>query len=62
MLQAGKHVLVEKPLATSNADARAILAAANQAGVKFMVDFHARWHPLFTEPSRTSSAVTWAIR
>ena len=47
MLQAGKHVLVEKPLATSIADARAILAAADQAGVKFMVDFHARWHPLF---------------
>jgi predicted dehydrogenase len=47
MLQAGKHVMVEKPLATSIADGRAMLAAAAHAGVKFMVDFHARWHPLF---------------
>jgi predicted dehydrogenase len=47
MLRAGKHVLVEKPLATSIADARAMVEAAERAGVKFMVDFHARWHPLF---------------
>jgi predicted dehydrogenase len=47
MLRAGKHVLVEKPLATSVADARAMVVAAEQAGVMFMVDFHARWHPLF---------------
>jgi predicted dehydrogenase len=47
MLEAGKHVLVEKPLATTVADGRAIVAAAEKAGVKLMVDFHARWHPLF---------------
>ena len=47
MLRAGKHVLVEKPLATSVADAFAMVEAAEQAGVTFMVDFHARWHPLF---------------
>jgi predicted dehydrogenase len=47
MLRAGKHVMVEKPLATSVAEARAMVAAAEQAGVTFMVDFHARWHPLF---------------
>jgi predicted dehydrogenase len=47
MLRAGKHVLVEKPLATSVADALAMVEAAEQAGVLFMVDFHARWHPLF---------------
>lgn len=47
MLRAGKHVLVEKPLATSVAEARAMVLAADQAGVKLMVDFHARWHPLF---------------
>jgi len=47
MLRAGKHVLVEKPLATSVAEALVMVEAAEQAGVKFMVDFHARWHPLF---------------
>jgi predicted dehydrogenase len=47
MLAAGKHVLVEKPLATTVADARKMVEAAEAAGVKFMVDFHARWHPLF---------------
>jgi predicted dehydrogenase len=47
MLRAGKHVLVEKPLATSVADGRAMVAAALESGRYLMVDFHARWHPLF---------------
>lgn len=47
LLRAGKHVLVEKPLATSVADGRAMVAAAEEAGRHLMVDFHARWHPLF---------------
>ncbi len=46
-LEAGKHVLIEKPIATTVGDARAILAAAEEGGGKLMVDFHARWHPLF---------------
>lgn len=47
MLRAGKHVLVEKPLATSVGEALAIVEAAERAEVKLMVDFHARWNPLF---------------
>jgi predicted dehydrogenase len=47
LLRAGKHVIVEKPLATTVSDARAMVATAARAGTKFMVDFHARWHPLF---------------
>jgi predicted dehydrogenase len=47
LLRAGKHVLVEKPLATTVADGKVIVSAAHEAGTKFMVDFHARWHPLF---------------
>ena len=47
MLAAGKHVMVEKPLATTVGEGRAMVEAAERAGVKFMVDFHARWHPLF---------------
>jgi len=46
-LLAGKSVLIEKPLATTVADARAILDAAETGGGILMVDFHARWHPLF---------------
>lgn len=44
---AGKHILLEKPLATTEADGRAILDAAEAAGVFLMVDFHNRWSPPF---------------
>lgn len=43
--QAGKHILVEKPLATTVEDAQAIVAAADKAGVILMVDFHNRANP-----------------
>ncbi len=45
--RAGKHILVEKPLATTVDDAEAILAAVDDAGVKLMVDFHNRVNPAF---------------
>ncbi|WP_148251396.1 Gfo/Idh/MocA family protein [Raoultella terrigena] len=41
----GKHVLIEKPLATSVADCEAIIAAAVAHGVTVGVDFHKRWDP-----------------
>jgi predicted dehydrogenase len=44
---AGKHLLVEKPLATTVEDARAIIDAARRNGVMLMVDFHNRWNPPF---------------
>ena len=47
LLGAGKHVLVEKPLATTVAEAQAMVDAAERAGRSLMVDFHARWHPLY---------------
>jgi predicted dehydrogenase len=43
--EAGKHLLVEKPLATTVAEAEAIVAAARRHGVKLMVDFHNRVNP-----------------
>jgi predicted dehydrogenase len=45
--EAGKHLLVEKPLATTVDDAKAILAAAAENGVTLMVDFHNRVNPAF---------------
>jgi predicted dehydrogenase len=44
-IKAGKHVLSEKPLATTLAEAQAIADAADAAGVKVMVDFHNRVNP-----------------
>jgi predicted dehydrogenase len=44
---AGKHLLVEKPLATTVEDAEAIVAAAKENGVTLMVDFHNRVNPPF---------------
>lgn len=45
--QAGKHLLIEKPLATSAADVHRIVDAARKAGVRVMVDLHNRWSPPF---------------
>ena len=45
----GKHILVEKPLATTMDDVDAIETVVREAGVRLMVDFHARWSPRFTK-------------
>jgi len=42
--RSGKHVFVEKPLATSAGDARAIVQACQDAGVKLAVGYHLRYH------------------
>ena len=46
-LRAGKHVFVEKPLATTAADAQAILTAAKKAGKIAGVNFVMRYDPLY---------------
>lgn len=43
--EAGKHLLLEKPLATTVADAEAIATAVERAGITAMVDFHNRVNP-----------------
>jgi predicted dehydrogenase len=42
---AGKHVFVEKPFALTLADANAMTAAAEQAGIVLAVGFNRRFHP-----------------
>lgn len=46
-LQAGKHVFCEKPLATSLADAEAVLRLAGEKRVILSVDYIMRANPLY---------------
>lgn len=45
--RSGRHVLIEKPLATSGDDAEAILAAVRDSGVRAMTLFNQRWAPAY---------------
>jgi predicted dehydrogenase len=47
--EAGKHILLEKPMATTVEECEAINAAVEKAGVTLMVDFHNRFNTPFTE-------------
>jgi predicted dehydrogenase len=51
-LDAGKHVLVEKPMALTVADAERMVDAAQRAGRLLGVGFHLRHHPLLIELRR----------
>jgi predicted dehydrogenase len=44
--EAGKHILVEKPMARDAAEARRMIDASREAGVKLMVSQNFRYHPL----------------
>lgn len=46
-VEAGKHVIVEKPLVTTREDAARVVAAAGGSDVKIMADFHNRWSPVY---------------
>lgn len=46
-LEAGKHVLCEKPFAMNADEARAMLAAAEKSGRRLIEAFHYRYHPAF---------------
>ena len=44
--RAGKHVLCEKPMATSLADSHAMIEACRKANVKLMIAYRCQYHPL----------------
>jgi predicted dehydrogenase len=52
---ARRHVLCEKPLATSVEDAKAIVRACRQAGVALGSGYHLRHHPLHREARRLAT-------
>lgn len=43
--KAGKHVMCEKPMATSSAQCEAMIAAAKTAGVQLGVNYRLHWEP-----------------
>jgi predicted dehydrogenase len=45
-LEAGKHVLCEKPFTANSAEARQVAAEAERTGLVVMEAFHYRYHPL----------------
>lgn len=49
MAEAGKHLLIEKPLATTAEDIERICEAVKKNNVRCMVDLHNRWNPPFNK-------------
>lgn len=45
--EAGKHIMIEKPMCLSSEENRALRDAVAAAGVKSVVSFVLRWNPLF---------------
>ena len=45
--EAGKHIVIEKPIANSPGEMQAMSRAVRDAGVKTVVSFVLRWNPLF---------------
>ena len=55
---ARKHILCEKPMATSVEDARSMIAAADQAKVKLMIAYRCRYQPHHLELIRRAQGGT----
>ena len=49
---AGKHVLCEKPMATSSADCREMIDACSKARIKLMIAYRIQYEPLWAEAIR----------
>lgn len=50
--EAGKHILIEKPIALNWEDAKRMKAAVDKAGVKTLVGYVLHWNPLFLTAKR----------
>lgn len=61
-IAAGRHVFCEKPLATTAADARAVVAAAESAGVVVVVDHVLRHNPVLAGVLRLREAVLGPVQ
>ena len=55
-LEAGKHVLLEKPMATTVEDAEAIVAAQKASGKKLMINWSNRWMMAFAKTKEALDA------
>ena len=55
-VKAGKHVLCEKPMATTVADCEAMIAAAKQANRKLMIAYRCQYEPFNREMIRIARA------
>ena len=55
----GKHVLCEKPLATSSAEARAIVAACEAAGRRLMVAYRCQYEPFNRHATAIARSGEW---
>jgi len=53
MIEAGKDILIEKPLTTSAKEAYEIVERAEKSKAKVMVDFQNRWSPIFLQAKKT---------
>lgn len=54
--EAGKDMLIEKPIATTREDVHRIVDAANRHKVRVMVDLHNRWSPPFAAAKQAVDA------
>ena len=59
---AGKHLLIEKPIATSVQDVHRIVNAARANHIRVMVDLHNRWSPPFRRRRPSSPPGRSALR
>jgi predicted dehydrogenase len=55
-LQAGKHVLCEKPMANTSADCEQMVAAGKKAGKKLMIAYRCRYEPYNREAIRMAQS------